>query len=484
MNEIKTEALVKVGEGQAVVGGRLGYSGSIIRILSATATCAVAPSEVFAGEVRYSGIVNFKCIALIEGGCVAINGSSEFSDRITVDGNVAGAQLACRVADINVEAVTDGEVRIAAVVDVTAYGNVSAVAENVSACDEDVCVKRQPLDYSVLKCCKNDSVTITDSAEVKASEVVSYTASVAVEKAYASVDSINVEGRIICFVVLGTAEGLLTTVRLATPFVKEIPAAGVVEGDTVTYKTCLASTSCEFESGEPSKVNFEYAVIIDACAYHTERAELICDAFCTANKLILTSGEAVVKKNCPAVFLDEVAEGNVTLDGDRAAADTVLASPIKSVDVARVAASDKLTVEGVVAGDIIYHNAEKNEIHSVPFELPFAFDFANDIKGECEVFPVVTDISIKVRRESIFDVKVSLSFAVTPIESKTVVCLTKLERGEANGISGGVRVHIARAGEDVWDAAKCMGVRPEELAESPETFSGGERILVYKQLKR
>lgn len=484
MNEIKTEAIVKVGEGQAVVAGRLTHSGGIIRILSATATCAVAPSEAFAGEVRYSGIVNFKCIALAESGCVAINGSSEFSDRINVDGSVVGAQLSCKVADVNVETVTDSEIRIAAVVDVNAYGNACAIAENVSSCDEDVCVKRVPLDYAALKCCKNDNVTVTDSCDVKAVEVVSYSASVAVEKAYSAVDSINVEGKVYCFAVLATSDGLLTCVRLATPFVKEIAAAGVLEGDVVIANTCLASTACQFESGDPSKINFEYAIIIDACAYHTERAELISDAFCTANKLVLTSGETTVKKNCPIIVLDDVAEGNVALDGDRAAADTVLASPVKSVDVARVVVGDKLTVEGVVCGDIIYHNAEKNEIHSVPFELPFAFDFQGEWCGECEVVPTVTDVSIKVRRESIFDVKVSLNFAVSCVEIKTVSCLTKLERGEANGIAGGVRVHIARSGESVWDAAKSMGVRPEELDGAPETYNGGERILVYKQLKR
>ncbi len=81
-NNIKSDELVSVARGQAVVEARQILERDC-RVLSVTANATVAVSEVFTGEARYTGKVRFDCITLTENGVECVAAVAEFSDKIT-----------------------------------------------------------------------------------------------------------------------------------------------------------------------------------------------------------------------------------------------------------------------------------------------------------------------------------------------------------------------------------------------------------------
>ena len=129
---------------QTQIKGKIAVSeGEIAKILSVDATAVCSPSEVFVGEVRYCGRVNFSVIYLDKDGknrntqtSVEFSGKAENED---IKAN-SRARIVCSLLDCETIAVGDDEISLGAVVevDITVFAEAESAAELIKLCIETV----------------------------------------------------------------------------------------------------------------------------------------------------------------------------------------------------------------------------------------------------------------------------------------------------------------------------------------------------------
>ena len=135
---VRLSSRKKVASAQAVTEARLlPAPGTVIaRVLSITATSKVGASEVFAGEARYGGRVDFTVLFVdVDGKNHSITHSAEFSDKIESPLVTADmkADFTSEVLDTDVVNVSSGEIKLAAVVEIRLDADESVEIRSLSA---------------------------------------------------------------------------------------------------------------------------------------------------------------------------------------------------------------------------------------------------------------------------------------------------------------------------------------------------------------
>ena len=120
---VRLSSRKRIASAQTVAEARLlPAPGTVIaRVLSITAETKVGASEVFAGEARYGGRVDFTVLFVdVDGKNHTVTHSAEFSDKIESPRIGAGMQASFsgEVLDTDVVNVSSSEIKLAAVVEI------------------------------------------------------------------------------------------------------------------------------------------------------------------------------------------------------------------------------------------------------------------------------------------------------------------------------------------------------------------------------
>ncbi|MBD5131888.1 MAG: hypothetical protein HDT28_04770 [Clostridiales bacterium] len=475
---------IGVARGQAVVEARSSYDGAC-RILSVSATAALSPSEVFAQEARYQGKVTFDCLALIGERVECISAVAEFSDKITSPVIAAGSLISLTPDIINVEASAEGGIiKAVAVVDVTA----TVVASNEVAClaapDEGVYANYREVEYCTLAAESNEVVYVSDRASAKYADILYTTARAAVSGVEAADGEIKVSGNVYFTTIVREDDGMLASVRTVSPFVKSVPLLGVNADNTATASVTVGECG-----GVPAAEDgaIELAATLNLCvrAFACRKVDAINDVFCADNEIEVKNVDIKTYSIDPPVTVVDTVDGQVTLPADRLAADTVLCVTGTFCTLTSVTVDDKrVNAEGLVGGDIVYYNAETNGVDSLAFRLPFSIPIAvHTAAQDVTAVAVVTDVNVRVRRESVFDIKADVAFTLNMggagecVLVQSVACGAPIERPDASVI-----IHIAKKGETLWQAAKALGCAPDKVAaqnDADAPYAGGERLINF-----
>ncbi len=485
-NNIKSDELVSVARGQAVVEARQILERDC-RVLSVTANATVAVSEVFTGEARYTGKVRFDCITLTENGVECVAAVAEFSDKITSTDIAVGTDVVLVPEIINCEAAADGgALKLVAVVDTSALavrGNSCACAD-VSATD-GIYADFKQIEYCTVVCEKSETAYVNDSLDnVKANDVLCATARAVVTNVDCADGEVKVAGTVYASVLARCDDGL-TSFKLATPFVKSIQAQGAADGSVALANVAVTDAVASLVAAESSRIELAVTLVVDARVFAVCKTEAACDVFCADNEIEAKTAE--LKTVCiePQQTVTDIVDGQVKLDPEKPAADNVLCVNGASVTLGGVTVENgRVNVEGLVGGDIVYYNAEKNTTDALAFKLPFSMPLSVHTDAQkADVSAVVTDVNVRVRRESVFDVKAEIAFTVR-LSTETTVCVVEsvtvgepIPRPDATVI-----VHIARAGETLWQAAKALCCSPDRVTEQNDCvapFVGGERLINF-----
>ena len=109
-------------------------------------------------------------------------------------------------------------------------------------------------------------------------------------------------------------------------------------------------------------------------------------------------------------------------------------------------------------------------------------DFVTAVAG-------VKDVNVKIRRGNELSLRGDICIRLTPVKSGVSAIISEIKVGEAKQPrEAAISVHIARKGETVWDAAKALGLTPEEVTrQNPDVAmpcAGGERLVAYRQMEK
>ncbi len=483
-NIIKSDRFERIARGQAVVEALRPLDGEA-KVLSVNATVSARVSEVFAGEARYSGRVRFDCLVLRSDGIVCESAVAEFSDKICSPDIVAGMSPTVTPQITNCEAtISGGALKATAVVD-TELCAVIRTDAGLTEFDDDIYADKRTVEYCTVVAEASETAYVADSIErSKASEVVLVTANAVLTDASCASGEIKLNGAVY-FDVLTKQDGMLCSERRITPFSKTIgePSAD----DACVACPRIAVTDCSgtlVDDGE-ARIDLSASLKIDVTAVRNVTSEAAVDVFCTENDINATVRSCEMCSIERMITVIDTVDGQITLEPDKLAADSVLCVANKFCMLSDVRTDDgRVYVEGLVGGDIVYYNAEKNETAAIAFRQPFSVPLqlrvdANDISLTC----VVTDVAVKIRRESVFDIKAEIAFTANCKNRRTVDLVCAAERGEAKERPDAtVIVHIARPGETLWQAAKAMNCPPERVSSQNDVaapFKGGERLVNF-----
>lgn len=482
---IKSDQLTCLAHGQAVVEARQAIDGEC-RILSANASASTVPGEIFAGEARYSGKVRFDCLAQFGDKVDCVSVVAEFSDKITSPDIATGMKVVFVPEVINVEASVDGgAVKAVAVVDVKAIAVKSVEYTCIADTENGIYAEKQTVEHCVLCAEQSETVYVADSVSTgKACEVLFVTSKAVVTGAQAGDGVVKVSGAVYSYIVVRTDGDMISAERVVTTFSKDVSAHGATESNTA-FATATVETSAATSVVGENRIELAVTLCLDVFAMDCRETEAVTDVFCADNEIEVATAAAECCRIEPSVTVTDTVDGQIPLASDRLAADNVLCVNGTFCTLSDVKVDDKrVTAEGLIGGDIVYYNAEKNVADTVAFRLPFSIPLSvHATADEIRATATVTDVSVRVRRESVFDIKAEAAFTLEMSSSKPCTLVTEVTVGEPiPRPDASVIVHIAKAGETLWQAAKALCCSPERVSEqnaATAPYAGGERLINF-----
>lgn len=487
-NYVKSDKFAPVASGQAVVEARQMLEQDC-KVLSVSATASVRPSEVFAGEARYAGKVRFDCLVLCDNRVECMSVVAEFSDKIAAPAICAGMNVVLMPETVNTEASLEGKtLKLVAVVDVKLCATSHSECNIMTVPDNGVFAEKKTIDYCTVRAETSEVVYITDSlANVKATEILCTCARATVTAMECADNEVKVSGTVYTDVIVRSDDGLISSCRIVTPYAKSLSALGA-SADSLALASVAVTESAATLAVEPdcSTVELSVTVLIDATVIGCGKTDAIVDVFCADNEIETSSAEMTVCSVEPQTTVTDTIDGQITLEKDRLAADNVLCVTNTFCQIAGARAEDKrVYADGLAGGDIIYYNAEKNAVDSIAFRLPFSMPLSVHTEAcDVSVSAVLIDVSVRVRRESVFDVKAEAAFTVRQSSQKSVSVVESVKLGEPIARPNAtVIVHIAKKGETLWQAAKALCCSPDRVTEQNSAcaapYSGGERLINF-----
>lgn len=481
---IKSDEIACIARGQAVVEARQTLDREC-RILSASACAVTTPSEVFAGEARYIGKVRFDTLVLADGKIECISEIAEFSDKITSPAITAGTAITLVPEIVNVEATLEGgALKTVAVVDTSAIAVVSDEHNCIAAPEDGIYSETRTVEYCTVCAEQAETVYVTDSiAAPKLNEVICVSSRAVVTSAEAADGEVKVTGSLYTNAVVRGDDGTVSTCKAVTPFIKSISAPGAHDGNNAFATAAVTETNGTLIQGE-DRLELSATVNITVKALDCRTAQAVVDVFCADNELEVTSGTTKCSRCEPMITVTDTVDGQIPLPADKLAADNVLCVGGTFCTLSDIKVDGRVTAEGLIGGDIIYYNAENNAVDTLAFRLPFSIPLA--VHTDCaNVYgtATVTDVNVRVRRESVFDIKADVAFTLWLSDGSECSIVESVKLGEPiERPNATVIIHIAKPGETLWQAAKALCCSPERVQQQNDKtapYEGGERLINF-----
>jgi len=489
---IRPDCLHRVGTGQAVVEARLApMAGTgFAKILSINCSATTSLTDVFKGEARYGGRVNFCVIyADEEGKTEAVEYAADFTDKVVADSieNGMKAMVTSHILDTDTVSVSLEEVKIAAVVEVFVEGLIQGEVKFVATPAEGIYSREEEVEYSKLTASGEDSFVITDDVKLtRCARVLAVSASPVTRKISCGVDTVMFDCVLHANIVYLSEDGVLRQLTHLTPFAQEAAAGGASPNDIAMGEIKVRTARGELTGSE--NLRLDYNLSAPFFVFGEGLAAPVTSVFCVGNELEMMGEKVALTRMKGMINFDDRVEGSATLDVSMPAADIVLAASGTGMSVsAATVQGDKITVEGVAGVNIVYYNASLNAKNAVSVELPFSLTYPSRCEEGDTVFASgrITNVSVKIRRGNEMDIKAEISLSAAVSSKTTKFVLTELNKGEARALpTTAFSIYVAKADEDLWDLARALECDPEVIrAQNPDLMlplAGGERVMVYR----
>lgn len=494
---IKTEEKLALKRAQAVVEARLVPPDgvTVTKVLSVSCESSVGAAEVFTGEARYNGKVDFSVLYAGSDGEIRImEARAEFTDKISddrINGKI-NPFFVSGVLDVDASKSTETEICPACVVEITLIADEEKETRCLTACSDEVYTKEEKVEYLKLVASGKKNVAVSASCENTGIEkLLKSSVCAIIRKTTALTDAVLVEGEIIVRLIGTGANGYLCEKICKNDFAEEFEAPDVRSGDFAAAFVTSPSHSVRGIS-EDGSITYETEVSLDFgwSVFTNAVSGIISDTFCMRKETVMTRESEDICRKIDCLTFSETVTGNVTLDIGNPPVDNILCFDAVRANVTGCYAQEgRITVEGIVSGCVIYYSEEADADCSVNVEIPFSVTENADIAAGASPFvtAVVCDSSVRARRANEISVKTEVFFSIISGKKKKCWFITGLSEGEELKVKpAAVTVHLAAKGEGLWDVAKNTGFAPEEImAQNPELnlpLHGGERILVYRNI--
>lgn len=312
----------------------------------------------------------------------------------------------------------------------------------------------------------DDKLAVSYETEITANSVLCCEANVALTSATATTDAVLVEGELYANI-LTEIDGNLKQTFKTIEFSGEVSALGLKPNSVVDVRACIENITATLENGGTNAtLQLAATVAINGECYQNEEIEVVTDAYTENKELIITTN---------GMELSSVLETKYK----QKEVGVVLQTKDKSVNMGTILAVCAPKFDnGNIVCNVIYRHAETDEILST---LMFA---AAEELNAC--YNLLVKSFAKKRAKEVL-VELEATTVHTEQNEQYIVYASEIEEGnDIEDTNKGIVVYAAKKGQELFDVAKALCVRPEILKTQNEALEDilqeDRKIIYYKPL--
>lgn len=469
----------------------------INRVLGVDASVCLSQTECLNGEATTSGVITINLLYATESEQIgAAVYSTSFNSKIQNPQISPDCKIMCcaKVEEVIVASINSQTAKVNCNIVIEGFVNKNQEIQYVCVDRPDVCAKTTETTAMYLGECKNTSWAESQQCIIKQpiQKLLTSTNQVICKNWEVSYNVLTIEGQIFNKIIYVTDEETpkLVTVHNCFDFKQDIEFENLSKDGVAELNVCVVQQDAKCvidEKNNQTTLELEIPLCANICTYENKCISTICDLFSTSNDVFLTN---VGYNNCimqKPEFFEKKIETNVSLTENEPRIDKLLAVSYTHIQVVSDYVKDEqIVVEAIIKANLIYLNDEENKIYSVDVEVPTILTSNTDLdaNSQIEVFATLSDVDVMVKkgREVYVDavVKVFANVCVT----KSGAVISKVEFGEFISASdAGIEIYFAKAGDNVWDIAKQLKVKPEQIERQNQEVSfpleKDENICIY-----
>ncbi len=236
-----------------------------------------------------------------------------------------------------------------------------------------------------------------------------------------------------------------------------------------------------------TKFDLEYSIVTSGYVYKNINLDVIQDAYSLESAIELVNTTYDICERVPYLKTTENVDLELSL-AEEINIDEILGMVNTSASVTQYVVNDNVVlIEGVINGNLLYLD-ENRDIKHLSTQLPYSISLKQDIINEVcaarlNVVPTACKCKIKRGNTLMVDYEVCVSGTIYTKSSVSMIEDVKLgEEFNYNDIA--FQIYLARSGESSWELCKRLHITNEQLCEhnkeTPTTYAGGEKIIVYR----
>lgn len=247
------------------------------------------------------------------------------------------------------------------------------------------------------------------------------------------------------------------------------------------------------EDGEERNINVDMSLDLSVCVYENNIIEVADDIYSLKEnieplKVSIEYPCFIMKNSTKASFKDTVVADSKYPDMLRV---QNVYSKMDITDKKHLPNENKITLEGVISGSILYTAQSDSEpVCVIPYNIPFSQDIEIKPSNENMFFNIngyIDDVSFDMMSERETELKVTCIFDVTAFEKLKTDVITDVSVNEnvKENDTAGIIIYIVQKGDTLWDIAKRYHTTIDDIAtlndiENPDKIMVGEKLLILK----
>lgn len=498
MNKFNVVKKKRLDKGSFNVECNVETNVEIDKILSVCHTAQAENAEILNGVVNYSGIIDL-CIlyCTVDGEIGTINSSCPFSSKFEDACISVGDKINIKVdvEDYSIESVTSSNIKINCTIMQSAMLILCREVGNVSAGDENICLKEDEILINTLIGEAKEVFTVESEFSIKepVKKVLIADCQVSVKSVESGVNFVSVGGEVVTRLLYLTEKDRFESTYITENFKEEVELEGVTR-DSVSEAVAFIkknAVKCEIDEAEKGvNIKLTIPVEIKVVSYQEKNEVVIKDIYSIENELEVTTESFEMSKQYACDYFESKIDGTLTLEEDKPRVDKIMFVGGSNLTVTNsYLKNGEVCVEGVSKTNVVYLNDETNALHSVTIEVPFVVSDKANVpceNAEVSICAVLYDVDVVVKkgREFYFDAKLKVNINYDCEEIGAVI--SKVEpTGVHSEKDCAIELVFASAGQTAWDVAKSMKVREDTIMlQNPEIqfpLEQDENIIIYYQ---
>ena len=290
-------------------------------------------------------------------------------------------------------------------------------------------------------------------------------------------------------------DGQLRSFTKSFEFSEEIEQKGIVSDDVLQldFRTNFKpATNIVVGTNGETIIDLEMPYTLTGDVYTCYNQEIITDAYNTEREVKLTAESFEHCINKSTCFAEDKIIAGFNLSEDSPRIERILGVAGENISVVNTMVKDgEIILEGIANACVIYYSEDEEGnkvLNSVMVDLPYSLNISNGEVKEGDNIVVdlkLGEISVKNKKGRELEIVANVYITYCLSRPEISVFTTNICLGEQKELSPyALEIIVAKEGEDIWDVAKRLSIKEEQLLSQNADISlplqDGEKLVVFR----